>query len=293
MEGITLIDIYRKQWKVDKLIGYGGFGCVYSTQCINNNTRQAVIKIESFNNNTMVLEVLVYNEIYDKDRIELWKTYKNIDHLGIPRYYGCGSFKHNTRYYRFILLERFVENTKELLKKVKKTKPLIKSIMKDMLYILEYIHEHGISHGDIKPENIMVDGKYRPYLIDYGIVSYFIVNGKHVKYYKESKNWHRGTLYYASIDAHNGTCVTRRGDLESLGYCMLKWAGIPLPWKVFGNNGNMVHAAKCDFIKRVHENKFNIKSGNKGIYDYIKYVTKLSYEEKPDYDLLRQLVNSL
>lgn len=50
---------------------------------------------------------------------------------------------------------------------------LVKSIVKEMLRCLDYIHQRGILHRDVKPENFILsessDGKIRIALIDFGL----------------------------------------------------------------------------------------------------------------------------
>ncbi|AAR83645.1 putative serine/threonine kinase [Canarypox virus] len=284
----VLQDITGKEWVIEKLLGFGGFGKVYevssrSDHCINNSL---VAKIENLENETIVMETLVYNSMYEIDKINNWMRIHNIDHLGIPKYYGCGYFKYCRVYYRFILLEKLYLSTNKIFSRILcYNKKLIKSITVDVLTTLEYIHSYGISHGDIRPENIMVDTNNRGYIIDYGIASHFIIHGKHIEYSKNQKDLRRGTVYYAGLDSHNGAKVTRRGDLESLGYCMLKWAKRKLPWKGL-HSSSLIHAAKCDFIKRLHEGKIKYSNSTRFIYLFIETVTKLSYEETPDYQAL-------
>ncbi|ARF02834.1 SWPV1-275 [Shearwaterpox virus] len=289
----VLQDISGRKWTIKKLLGAGGFGKVYKVLPVESyyNINYAIAKIENLENITIVMETLVYDSIYDVDKINNWMELHNINHLGIPEYYGCGCLKYCNNYYRFILLEKLNINTSKLFSrriKISRIK-LIKSITIDILTALKYIHSYGISHGDIKPENIMLDINNKAYLIDYGISYHFMIKDKHVKYLKEQKGLRKGTVYYASLDSHNGATVTRRGDLESLGYCMVKWMNRKLSWENI-NRSNLVHAYKCDFIKRLHEGKLSYNKKSKFIYLFINTVTKLSYDERPDYEALIKII---
>ena len=94
-----------------------------------------------------------------------------------------------------------------------------------MLNLVQKLHEAGYVHNDIKPENI-VTSLDRPddfIMIDMGFASRFFdaETGEHISKGR-SKN-SRGTPFYASLGNHNGKVTTRRDDLQSLNYMLLKF----------------------------------------------------------------------
>lgn len=46
----------------------------------------------------------------------------------------------------------------------------------------------------------------------------------------ERKGAFDGTIEYACRDAHKGASVSRRGDIESLAYLMVRWVTGSLSW---------------------------------------------------------------
>jgi serine/threonine protein kinase len=84
----------------------------------------------------------------------------------------------------------------------------------EMHTIAKYIHR------DIKPPNIRVkDGKV--YLIDFGTIrNYLDVNGQHFTDQYAHYSF-VGTAKFASLNAHDLKALTRRDDLECLGYTLL------------------------------------------------------------------------
>jgi serine/threonine protein kinase len=94
------------------------------------------------------------------------------------------------------------------------------------LQLIDAIVEmHTISmyiHRDIKPPNIRVkDGKV--YLIDFGTIrNYLDANGQHfTDQYAHYSYSFVVTAKFASLNAHNLKALTRRDDLECLGYTIL------------------------------------------------------------------------
>lgn len=52
-----------------------------------------------------------------------------------------------------------------------------------------------------------------------------------------------------SIDQHTGQGPTKRGDLESLGYCIMHVVCCILPWKVESSDDTILHINKVVFEK--------------------------------------------
>ena len=106
----------------------------------------------------------------------------------------------------------------------------------------EYIHSKGYVHKDCKGSNILFVNRgaaapevtnhtppKKVCLVDYGLVSKYTQEGIHKPYGIDERCAHEGTLEYTSRDVHLG-CVSRRGDVEVLLYCLIEWLGGKLPW---------------------------------------------------------------
>jgi vaccinia related kinase len=70
---------------------------------------------------------------------------------------------------------------------------------------LEYIHETGYVHADIKGGNVLLgdttENKNQAYLVDFGLAGKFTTD----KEFKPNpKKAHDGTIEYLSRDAHHG-----------------------------------------------------------------------------------------
>ena len=104
------------------------------------------------------------------------------------------------------------------------------------------------------------------------------------------------------------TDPSRRGDLEILGYCLLQWASGRLPWEDKLTDKGKVAREKNELVISVYMLNLNMwfifrymkkpsslvkaclpTKTPKCLVSYLEHVGSLTYEEEPDYVLLRQL----
>lgn len=96
------------------------------------------------------------------------------------------------------------------------------------------LHKHGFIHRDYKPDNFLMGLKGKPsnivHIIDFGLSKRFKDprTNRHIEYRKDKTL--SGTLRYTSIHSHLGEELSRRDDLESLGYIMIYFFKGELPW---------------------------------------------------------------
>lgn len=156
---------------------------------------------------------------------------------------------------------------------------------------MEYIHKCTYVHADIKGANILLGfGKSeqnQAYLVDFGLASHYTTKD----YKPDPKKMHNGTIEYTSRDAHNGV-PTMRGDLEILGYNLIQWMGVLLPWEAdkILDKPIKVQEAKEKFMKEIDLSlkKLFPSAIPDGIKNFMKYVQSLEYNESPDYKKCRK-----
>ena len=165
-----------------------------------------------------------------------------------------------------------------------------------MISRIEYIHNKGFIHRDIKPDNFLMGlGKKGNlvYVIDFGLAKKYRDSrtNSHIPY-RENKNL-TGTARYASVNTHLGIEQSRRDDLESLGYVLMYFNRGTLPWQ------GLKAATKRQKYEKISEKKMStpLEDLCKGFpiefSQYLKYCRTLGFEEQPNYSHLRQLFRNL
>lgn len=171
-----------------------------------------------------------------------------------------------------------------------------KIIAPQMLRILESIHNKGILHRDLKPQNIVFDKESdkRVFLIDYGLSKAFRdPDGAHIPH-KTGKRI-SGNLRYAGLNTLLGIESSRRDDLEALGYVLVYLAKGRLPWQSM--ESTLLDPYKT--ATHVKEAKLHLRVWDlcKELPDpyalYLMYVRNLRFDQDPDYGFLISLFESI
>ena len=224
---------------------------------------------------------------------------------GFPSIYCCGSYDK-----KYIIVESLLgPSLDKLFKFCNRIFPLktVCLIGVEMVKRLETMHQKGILHRDLKPNNLTwgnFNNSYNNisinnninknnyekldintiYLIDFGLsCSYWENNLK--KHYRMSQGLNFvGTLRYASLNSHKGIRQSRRDDLESMIYILIYFLKGKLPWQdVRAKNKE----ERYKLIQQI-KTEVTIDSLCKEIPSefaiLLKYVKELKFDEKPDYN---------
>ena len=299
--GQVLTDLAKGRWILGTSVGKGGFGEIYLASPEGSSVTQAaakhVVKIEPHENGPLFTELSVYHRVAKPQSINDWVKKKGLRFLGVPKYVASGSHTHDSVQYRFMVMERYGNDLQKAFEEGGK-KFSVKTICYlalRLLEALEYLHESEYVHADIKAANILVghEVKHEVCLVDYGLAYRYSPEGVHKLYKEDPRRKHDGTIEFTSIDAHKGANPSRRGDLEILGYCLLQWACSQLPWEGYLEDKDRVAQQKMkyrDDVDGLISACFGAASPSLPcLKDYFQYVYKLSYEDKPDYEMLKGL----
>uniref|UniRef100_A0A3B3QCV8 VRK serine/threonine kinase 3 n=1 Tax=Paramormyrops kingsleyae TaxID=1676925 RepID=A0A3B3QCV8_9TELE len=280
-DGQQLSDTSGRNWRVKELLGQsevellyageraGGCGCAPKDGKIFNeqNFLQRAAKSAS---------------------VEKWKKLKKQDFLGIP---ACDGFGLHSDMYRFLILPNMGRTLQSIMesKGVLLSQKAMLQITCRVLDVLEYIHENEYVHADINAENIYITPT-NVYLAGYYHAFRYCPGGKHVEYREGSRTPHEGAVEFISVDLHKGAGPSRRGDLQTLGYCVLRWLAGPLPWTALTDSPTKVAAEKERYlsdVKGLLSHCFTKRTVPGVVQVYLTQVMSLQYTECPDYQQLR------
>ena len=214
---------------------------------------------------------------------DIYKVLKGMERVPKVFWYG----EHNK--YTFLIVQLLGPSLKKIFKDFchkKFSLGTILNISLQMISILEEIHNKGVILRYIKPSNMVIglkENKNKIYFIDFEYAKKYIINGKHLGNVKARHI--RGNIFYISSNAHKGNKISRRDDIESLGYNIIYYMkGGNLPW----NNE--------DNINKLESIKINITLDKlcEGLPEeiklFIKYSKEMKFYQKPDYDYLKSLL---
>ena len=256
------MELINNKYKLIEKIGNGSFGSIYKAENIRTGEYVA-IKVEPIITKTKLL-------VNESRMYQYLSNSQGIPHI---KWYG----KDDKNYYMVInllgdSLETFMQKTKSRFS-LKITLYLGIQIIK----ILKKIHEQRLIHRDIKPDNFLfgpLNDKRQLYLIDFGFCKTYVKSdNKHIEMKQTSGLI--GSPAYASINTHNFNELSRRDDMESLGYLLLYLYLGELKWQ---------QETDMNKIKQMKIQLLNDTNIPHILLDYFIYIRNLEFKEEPDYD---------
>lgn len=158
---------------------------------------------------------------------------------------------------------------------------------------LEDLHDIGFVHRDVKPGNLATgrtDADRRiVYILDFGLARRYRTDltSKEVRAARSGVGF-RGTVRYASINAHDGLDQGRHDDLLSLMYVLIEFRSSRLPWNDLDDDDDDVARMK----KKVQPAQL-LKDMDGEYGEILPRLVRLSYKEKPDYDWMIGLLQGM
>jgi serine/threonine protein kinase len=254
------MNLINNKYKIIEKLGAGCFGEIYKGENVRTQEHVA-IKVEPIANNLKLLknESVVYQYL--------------VGTTGVPNVKWFG--KDAVNYYMVLNL---LGDSLQTLLNSKKTfsLKLVLQVGLQIISILQSIHDKGLVHRDIKPDNFLLGNKKQIYIIDFG----FCKSIENVTNVKKTTGL-IGSLTYASLNSHNYTELSYRDDLESLGYMLIYFYQGFLDWQ------------KTEDIKLIIQMKQQVLNNEKipiVLRNFLKGVRQLDFKEMPDYNSLISLL---
>lgn len=164
-----------------------------------------------------------------------------------------------------------------------------------ILRSIEAIHKVGFLHRDIKPSNFAM-GRHlyncrQVYMLDYGLARQYIVASgasttdpdKFEVRPPRTAAGFRGTVRYASLNAHKNKEMGRHDDLWSLLYMLVEFINGSLPWRKIKDKEQVGQ------MKERYDHKLLLKHLPPDFKQFLEHIQTLTYYDMPNYELLASI----
>ncbi|CAK5076334.1 unnamed protein product [Meloidogyne enterolobii] len=281
----------RYNYKLEELIGDGGYGQVYEADAISKgkkqDTKRLAVKLERRSGATDI-EARVLETAKDKNCRHIPKIFDN----GVIQSRGCS----------FIAMELKGRDLYRLRKDRNNGSFTLGTAVRVALVTLEAIRElHevcGFISRDIKAGNFVTgqttsDDIRNIYLIDFGLCrrykdavcasavlpfNNFFFQNNNIIAARQDVGW-RGTTRYGSRSAHQHQDLARRDDVESWFYMIVEMTKGSLPWSAERDRA-AVYNAKLAALSNLDD---FLNGCPQGYRELIGPIIKLKFEDAPAY----------
>jgi serine/threonine protein kinase len=260
------------RYRVLKRLSIGGFGSVYSGEDLETH-EEIAIKVEPAHcaSRQLPAEAAVYAALAGG--------------VSVPRFRWCGPAGDQL----WLVIDRLSATLESLFRQCQRAFSLKTVLMlaDQMLSSVQYLHEKGFCHRDVKPHNFMFGSGGGLLIIDYGLAKRYRDAGTraHVQFCRHAEAC--GTAAYASLNALRGFECSRRDDLESIAYCLLYFMRGRLPWsglRALTSEERFRRVAEAKAAISVAELCAGLPAEFAAFFDAVR---ALAFEEEPQYAVYR------
>ncbi|KRZ67330.1 Tau-tubulin kinase 1 [Trichinella papuae] len=256
---------FEQRWKIISKLGQGEFGAVYCVQDLKRPGKNYALKAELRNQRNAVLKM---------DTLVLLKL-RGKRH--VCQFIRCG----RNETINYLVMALVGSNLDVLRKSMPEKRFSLGTVCKIAIQCTEALrdlHTAGFIHRDIKPTNIAVGINSERNIIkilDFGLARKFC-DGDGVIRPPREKPGFRGTVLYASINAHKDLELGRQDDFFSTYYTIMEFLSGSLSWE------NCCTLEEVQHAKEQLPNVMNeqLPKPLNGIY---KHLETLNYHTEPNY----------
>uniref|UniRef100_A0A5S6QQ84 Protein kinase domain-containing protein n=1 Tax=Trichuris muris TaxID=70415 RepID=A0A5S6QQ84_TRIMR len=269
--------VMHNRWEVVQKLGEGGFGSVYMVKDKFNKLPDGAMKAELSNARSPALkfEAFVLQRLQGKSHF--------------LKYYDMNT-QENVRY---IVMQLAGRNLTDLRRAVKDQKFKTNTTVRLVIQCIEAtrdIHNIGFLHRDIKPSNFAMGREPQDsrtlYMLDFGLARCYTTKTGELRQPRIRCGF-RGTVRYASPNAHAGKELGRHDDLYSIIYMAIELRNGRLPWYNLSKKedvGKMKMAISQDHLLKDMPEEF---------FEWHSVLCKLRYWDTPDYDWIIEKMRHL
>ncbi|VEL06928.1 unnamed protein product [Protopolystoma xenopodis] len=271
--------VIKERWKVSKKIGGGGFGEIY--EAVDMVTQQRVaVKVESSQQPKQVLKM----------EVAVLKRLQGKPHT--CRFIGCG----RNEQFNYIVMSLQGRNLADLRRSTRRGCFSISTtvrLARQILTAIENIHNVGFLHRDIKPSNFALGTGAGPgstssrqiVMLDFGLARQYTAANGDMRTPRQVAGF-RGTVRYASVNAHLNRELGRHDDLWSLYYMLAEFITGELPWRKIKDK------EQVGLMKQSFDHNQLLRFMPREFRSFLEHIQTLTYFDRPDYLYLQSLLNA-
>ena len=200
-------------------------------------------------------------------------------------FYGCG----RNGKFNYIIMSLLGPSISELRRKQSEGKFSLSTTLRlgvQMLAGIQAVHNCGFLHRDVKPSNFAMGciptTSHCCYILDFGLARQYTTPTGEIRQPRAVAGF-RGTVRYASINAHKSLELGRHDDLWSLFYIMAEFINGQLPWRKTKDK------EQVGKLKEQFDHLQLLQGTPKEVQDFLSHLQSLDYFTKPNYSYIKAL----
>lgn len=275
---LQIPSVLKERYQIVKKLGGGGFGEIYEGRILETG-QSCAVKAES---NMTPKQVL-------KMEAAVLRKLQNMDCTYACQFLGAGK----TDKVNYVVMTLLGSNLSELRKKQPEGRFTWSTTFRlavQMLRGIQAVHDCGFLHRDIKPSNFAMGSqsatRHVCYILDFGLARQYITATGEIRDPRPIAGF-RGTVRYASINAHRSVEMGRHDDIWSLFYMLMEFLHGQLPWRRLKEKEDVAKE------KEAFDHREFLIGLPEEFEEMLEHLESLDYYAAPEYALIEHIFTSL